>query len=125
MPITIVPKPLRDKLGEEATESLVELINQADERAKQDVITLVEEKFERRLVEEMAKLRSELMEYIGASHGELKTDVADLRAEIANLRSELKTDMANLRADVIRWMFIFWIGQFGAIMGLLFAFFRR
>jgi bifunctional DNA-binding transcriptional regulator/antitoxin component of YhaV-PrlF toxin-antitoxin module len=118
MSIINVPKPLREKLGEEATDSLIELINQADERMKQDVIVLVEEKFERRLVEEIAKLRAELMEYMAASHSELKTDMA-------NLRSELKTDMANLRADVIRWMFIFWIGQFAALIGVLFAFFRR
>ena len=32
MPIINVPKPLREKLGEEATDSLIELINQADER---------------------------------------------------------------------------------------------
>lgn len=81
---------------------------------RRDVIVSVEEKFERRLVEEISKLRSELMEYIAAHHSELKTDMANLR-----------TKMANFRADVIRWMFIFWIGQFGAIMGLFFAFFRR
>ncbi|MFQ6013906.1 MAG: hypothetical protein ACE5NP_00505 [Anaerolineae bacterium] len=69
---------------------------------KEDVIVLVEEKFERRLVEEISKLRGEL------------------REEMAGLRVEL----ANTRADLIRWMFIFWVGQVATILGILFAFFR-
>ncbi|MFQ6013905.1 MAG: hypothetical protein ACE5NP_00500 [Anaerolineae bacterium] len=70
---------------------------------KEDVIVLVEEKFERRLVEEISKLRGEL------------------REEMAGLRVEL----ANTRADLIRWMFIFWVGQVATILGILFVFFRK
>lgn len=39
-----------------------------------------------------------------------------------------KEDLANLRAELIKWMFIFWVGQFAAIVGtltaILFAFFK-
>jgi hypothetical protein len=30
-----------------------------------------------------------------------------------------------VRADLLRWMFVFWVGQIGALLGILFAFFRR
>lgn len=60
-------------------------------RMKEDVIATVEEKFERRLAEEMGKLR---------------------------------TDMAEMKADIVRWMFIFWVGQIGVLVGILFTFFR-
>lgn len=69
---------------------------------KEDVIVLVEEKFERRLVEEISKLREEM----------------------AGLRAEFKVDQANTRADLIRWMFIFWIGQVATIIGILFVFLK-
>jgi hypothetical protein len=32
--------------------------------------------------------------------------------------------MAELKADLLRLMFIFWVGQLGAVPGILFAFFR-
>jgi len=60
-------------------------------RMKEDIIATVEEKFERRLAEEMGKLR---------------------------------TDMAEMKADIVRWMFIFWVGQIGVLVGILFTFFR-
>jgi len=40
-----------------------------------------------------------------------------------------KEDIANAKAEIIKWMFIFWIGQFASIVGIitaiLFAFFKK
>lgn len=66
-----------------------------------DIIEIVGEKFERRLSEEISSLRTELKE------------------DNASLRAELKEDIANLRADMIKWMFIFWVGQVATILGAL------
>jgi hypothetical protein len=85
MSILIVGKPLREKLGDEAVDVLVELINQSQSDQKKDILEFVAEKFERRLSEEIGTLRAEL----------------------------------------IKWMFIFWIGQVGAILGILFTFFKK
>ncbi|MFQ5343445.1 MAG: hypothetical protein ACE5F6_18040 [Anaerolineae bacterium] len=72
--------------------------------------------------EEFARLRSEDLvllreEIIGVK--------SELRAEIAGVKSELRTQMADYRADLIRWMFIFWVGQLGAILAILFVFFGK
>ena len=67
MAVIMVPRPLREKLGEEGTDALVTLINEAGENNKKSVIEVVEERFERRLTEEIGKLR---------------TDMADLRANL-------------------------------------------
>jgi hypothetical protein len=40
MPIITVPKPLRERLGEEGAEALVQLINQATEAGKGDVVAV-------------------------------------------------------------------------------------
>jgi hypothetical protein len=103
MPIITVPKPLRERLGEEGAEALVQLINQATEAGKGDVVAVVEERFERRLTEEASKLR----------------------AEIGHLRGEMIERIESVRSELIKWMFVFWVGQIGAIVGILFAFFRK
>lgn len=89
MTVIAIPNVLREKLGESATQALIEVINNAEERAKDRSIETVEERFERRLAEEIARLETRL----------------------------------------VRWMFLFWIGQFASIVGILtailFAFFRK
>ncbi len=67
MAVIAVARPLREKLGEEGTDALVALLNEAGENNKKSVIEVVEERFERRLSEEIGKLR---------------TDMADLRANL-------------------------------------------
>ena len=64
MPVITIPKILK-----------------ADERHKEDIISFVEEKFERRLAE--------------------------------------------VKSEIIKWMFIFIFGQFWAIVGVLFVFFKK
>ena len=121
MAIIAVPRPLREKLGEEATDALVTLINEADERNKDSVIEVVEERFERRLSEEMSKLRTEISEL----RVELFGEMGKLRAEHSGEMGKLRAEMHDLRANLIQWMFLFWIGQIGVLTGILFAFFRK
>lgn len=95
MEILTVPRPLRTKLGEEASDALIDLMNKANTRQKEDILVYVEEKFERRLSEEISRVNERITEEISST-----------------------------RTDLIKWMFIFWIGQIGAILGILFAFFK-
>lgn len=54
----------------------------------------------------------------------LETSHAALLEEVAT-----KKDIAETKAEIIKWMFIFWIGQFASVVGvltaILFAFFRK
>jgi hypothetical protein len=110
MAVIAVPRPLREKLGEEGTDALVTLINEAGENNKRSVIEVVEERFERRLSEEMSKIREEM---------------SRLRVELSGETSKLRAEMHDLRANLIQWMFLFWIGQIGVLIGLFFAFLRK
>jgi len=47
----------------------------------------------------------------------------EVKSNIANLTT--KEDLANTRADMIKWMFIFWVGQLAAMFGLLYIFFKK
>jgi demethoxyubiquinone hydroxylase (CLK1/Coq7/Cat5 family) len=36
-----------------------------------------------------------------------------------------KEDLANLKADIIKWMFLFWIGQLASLIAILQIFFKH
>lgn len=36
----------------------------------------------------------------------------------------LEVKISELKSELIKWMFIFWVGQIGVITGILFAFFK-
>jgi len=61
------------------------------------VLTVATERFERRLSEE----------------------TANLRVEIANLGSGLRQEMATDRFELLKWMFLFWIGQLAAMTAIM------
>ncbi|OFW12759.1 MAG: hypothetical protein A3H29_09730 [Acidobacteria bacterium RIFCSPLOWO2_02_FULL_67_21] len=78
MATLLVPKALREKLGDAGSDGLVMMFAEAHR--------LAVDSFERRLTEEIGKLR---------------------------------LDMANVRADILKWNFLFWIGQLAAMTAIL------
>src|SRR5262247_4024221 len=85
MSTQIVPAVLRAKLGSEASEGLVDMFT-----AYQEFAT---DRYERRLNQEIARLRLELHDGLAG----------------------IRQDMANVRADLIKWTLLLWLGQFAAI----------
>ena len=65
------------------------------------VLAIASDRFERRLAEALAELRVDLGKEI---HGGL----ADVRRE-----------MANMRVELLRWSFVFWLGQITVIAAML------
>lgn len=102
MEILAVPRVLRQKWDDDVVDAVIDLINKSNSRLKEDTLSFVEDKFERRLTEEMAKVNQRI------------TD------EISKVNQKISESHANL----IKWMFIFWIGQIGMMLGILFAFFK-
>lgn len=111
--IIAIPEALREKLGPDGARALAELLNEASVQTRGDVIEIAATRFERRLAEELGRFRAEM-------HSELGKLRAEMHAELGKLRAE----MGALEGRIIRWMFVFWIGQIGALLGILFAFFR-
>jgi bifunctional DNA-binding transcriptional regulator/antitoxin component of YhaV-PrlF toxin-antitoxin module len=107
MSVITIPKPLRDKLGDEAVESFAMLLKEVEFEGRKDALVIAEEKFERWLSEEIAKLRIEMKEEIAKLDRRITEEIAGLRVEIAKTKSE-----------IIKWMFIFWAGQIGVIAAL-------
>ncbi len=121
MKIINVPKVLREKLGDDGVEALLELINLADEKVKENIIEIQTEKYERRLTEEIAKLDKRITEEISRLRSE---DLAKLDKRITEEISKLRVEISRTYANIIKWMFIFWALQIGVITAILFTFLK-
>jgi len=146
LPVISIPRTLRQQLGDQGTDDLADLLNRTAEEARRDTLVLAEEKYERRLSEELAvtnqnitDTRAELQQNITEVKTELQQNITEVRAElqqnitevkteldqrITEVESRLQTQLAETKADLIRWMFIFWVGQLAAILSMLFVFFK-
>ncbi|MBA7523424.1 hypothetical protein ES705_15551 [subsurface metagenome] len=74
MSVIAIPIVLIDKLGNEGAEAFTEIIKEIDLEARKEAITIAEERFEKRLAEEMGKVKT----------------------EIANLRAEVRTEIGQI-----------------------------
>jgi len=135
MPIVTVEKPLKDKLGDDGVDSLIHLLNQAQRDQKEDVLEFVENKFEQRLSKEISKVNNRITEEISKLDKRITEEITKLdkriTEEITKLDKRITEEITkfdnkieHIRADIIKWMFIFLVGQVTVIAGLLFAFFK-
>lgn len=141
MESSAVPPALRERLGGDGTAGLLELLETTRRTWSTEVTTTCLERFDRRLVEEIGGLRVEMAE----GHAKLRTEMAQaearlvrelqigfgtirqeaannagsLRQEAANNIGSLRQEIANNRVEFLRWAFLFWVGQFFAVAGLM------
>lgn len=111
-----VPEILRERFGPEATQALVELLNQLSYKTPDEIILLTEERFARRVAEAEARFE----------HGLTGVDrrLADLEARFERRLGDLQGHIERRLTDVIRWMVGLWIVGIGALLSVLFAFFK-
>ena len=114
MTVIAIPKILNDRLTDEGAKAFVEIIERVEDSTQKITLQMAEDRFEKRL----AQVQSAIETKIAESSAGLKAEIAVTNTKIAESKSEM-----------IRWMFIFWIGQFASIVGvltaILFAFFKH
>jgi hypothetical protein len=96
-----VPAALRNRLEDDATFGLIELLDRERKDWSEQVLSVAADRFERQLSEELSGLRVEFRTV-------LHDGVNSLRQEIATTRVEM-----------LKWSFLFWIGQVAAMAGLV------
>ena len=96
-----VPTALRDKLGADATLGLIEMLHDSSRQSVDDAIDRAAGRFERRLAEELAKMRVELAQGLG------------------DLRKELHESLTATHTALLRWSLVFWTGQVVVLVGVL------
>ncbi|MCF6149708.1 MAG: DUF1640 domain-containing protein [Candidatus Kuenenia sp.] len=69
--------------------------------------------------DDIASLRSELKDDINKVSLTTKNDIASLRSELKEDINKVRNDLANVKAEIIKWLFIFLIGQGATIISIL------
>src|SRR4029077_5029611 len=106
MPVTArLSRKFYEKFGDELTNELVEWFNQVDAVYRSDLRELNEFNFAR-------------------FDAKLDQRVARLEARLDAVEARLEARMARFEARIMRWMFLFWVGQAATTVGLVFGIVR-
>jgi hypothetical protein len=95
-----VPAALRDRLGNEPTAALLELLDRAIDERKPEMITAATERFERRMVEEISTVRVLLAEREARLREELAEHEVRLREDLAEREGRLRQDLSKVEAGL-------------------------
>ncbi len=104
MPRTVkLSQRFYDKFGHDLVDEMVNWFNETDTTYRAELRELNDLNFAR-------------------FDAKLEQRLAEVRAE---LQTEIRTRTADLGANLIKWMFIFWMGQAGLTVGLVLLVGRR
>ena len=101
-------RALREKLGDEAMGALQNFVDDAGRRWKDEVLALAGERFDRRLSEEIGALRLDMAKNFAA-----------MRVECAKEFAAVRGEMAEMRFTMVKWAFVFWVGELVAMTGIM------
>jgi len=71
--------------------------------------------------DDLAKVRDEIAKSSSYLRDEIAKSSANLEEKVANVRYDLSKEIGNS----VKWMFIFWIGQLGAMLAITFLFLKK
>ncbi|KJR42168.1 hypothetical protein MCHI_001935 [Candidatus Magnetoovum chiemensis] len=107
MPVIAIPKPLREKLGEDAIDAFISVINNAGFDSRKDLATKDDlnalrsatKDDLRALRDEMKAFHSATKDDINALRISTKDEIKTLRDDMKAMRSEVKDEMNTLRNE--------------------------
>lgn len=105
----VVGVALRDRLGESGTRELTEFAKRHSDEVRSDVMEMCDT--------QVAALSTEIADRFAAVDAKL----SELSGTIGDLKIDLIGRLAEMRVELLRWTFLFWIGQFAAVMTAMFA----
>jgi len=128
VPVTVrFSSKFYERLGDDVAGELVDWCNAVDETYRNQLKEMNESFWERlkdHLDVSLGGTRSEMSTMRADLRSEMSSMGADLRSEVSSMGADLRTEMANMRADLIKWMFVFWVGNVVTLGGLMVALLR-
>ena len=103
MAVISVPRELREQLGDAATDSLVDLLQQFGGEQREDLVALVEERFALRVAESRDELRTEMH----AGFMDMQKQFLGQQQQISNVRTDLGKEIGEVRKEITvqtRWL---------------------
>lgn len=115
---------LRERLGESGARELTDFVERHSDEVKSEVMDMCNTRVTGLSVE-IAEVNTELSEKVADVKTELSARIAEVKTDVAERIAELRADMTEklgeIRVDLLRWSFVFWIGQFTAMLAALVA----
>jgi tetrahydromethanopterin S-methyltransferase subunit G len=135
MAIIAFPSILNERLTDAGAQALVDIFDKVEQDNQKTTLGIAEERLEKRMTQLDARIdrleakidnvKVELEAKLGGVKTELEAKISgvktELEAKIDGVESRLELKIEKSRADIIKWMFIFWIGQVGTIIALLYG----
>ena len=100
MAIVSIPKPLREKLGEEGTDALVQVLNENGKDLRSSVIDFAEQRFEQSVSREIALVRVDLADTEKRLMGEIAGVRVDLADAEKRFEKRLTEEIAGVRVAI-------------------------
>jgi hypothetical protein len=137
---------LRKHLGEDGSADLDEFVREAGAEWKKDVtdhlstqlallasrelltnqvsavrmdMTAEFAKVRQEMAEGFAQIRKEMAEGLAQVRTEMAEGLAQVRTEMAEGFAQIRKEMADQRVELLRWTFLFWIGQVAATAAII------
>jgi hypothetical protein len=129
VPVTVkLSERFYHKFGHELVDEMVNWFNQLDTTYRSELRELNDlnfARFDAKLEQRLAEVKADLRQELAQVRVELRQGIAEIRTELltalAAQRTELLTAQGGLRGELIKWMFVFWIGQAATTVGLVLA----
>jgi len=99
---------LTDKLGRDTTEAMFNYIDNKTVQSVEATIKTLATKEDLRITKD-----------------DLRKEINIVKDDLAKVKYDLSKEIGDIKADTIKWMFIFWIGQVGAMLAILFLFLKK
>lgn len=148
MSVDMVPQVLREKLGSDGTRAMSELLGKFGEELTSQWVNILDARLEKRLGETKSELdrrigetkselerrisetqselerrlnetKTELERQLGETTAALVREIAATRVETEKRLSELAKETEKRLTDHHKWMFVFWITQLVAMIGVV------
>jgi hypothetical protein len=114
---------LVERLGQDGTEALSALLTAAHGEWTDEVMTIAVDRFERRLTSEISAVRVDVSRELSVLRVDVARDISVLRTDVARdicaLRADVVAEISALRVELLKWSFLFWVGQVATMAGLL------
>ena len=106
---------LTDKLGSDTTEAMFKYI---DNKTVQSVEATIKTLATR---EDVHISKNDLRKELGIAKDDLHKEIDTVKDTLAKVKYDLSKEISNS----VKWMFIFWIGQVGAMLAIAFLFLKK
>ena len=111
-----------DKLRQEMNKFKEEMRQEMNE-FKEEIHQEMNE-FKEEMRQEMNEFKEEIHQEINGFKKEMHQEMSGFKEEMHQEISSLRVENVKSKADMIKWMFIFWIGQIGVLSGIIYAFMK-